>query len=60
MRGRVRQRQRERGREGERERGSRGAKIGGMLDKPSTEKETERGEGKLGDGTVFTYGASTM
>lgn len=34
--------------------------MGGMLDKPSVEKETDRGQGKLGDGTVFTYGASAM
>ena len=34
--------------------------MGGMLDKPNVEKETERGEGKLGDGTVYSYGASAM
>ena len=37
-----------------------GPAMGGMLDKPSVEKETDRGQGKLGDGTVFTYGASAM
>ena len=34
--------------------------MGGMLDKPVTEKETDRGTGRLGDGTVITYGASGM
>lgn len=31
-----------------------------MLDQPNTTKETEGGAGRLGDGTVFTYGASAM
>ncbi len=34
--------------------------MGGMLDKPNTEKHTDRGEGKLGDGTPYAYGASAM
>ena len=34
--------------------------MGGMLDKPNTEKHTYRGEGKLGDGTPYAYGASAM
>ena len=34
--------------------------MGGMLDKPSVEKHTDRGTGRLGDGTPFTYGASAM
>ena len=31
-----------------------------MLNQPNTTKETEGGAGRLGDGTVFTYGASAM
>ena len=34
--------------------------MGGMLDKPNTEKHTDKGEGKLGDGTPYAYGASAM
>jgi hypothetical protein len=34
--------------------------MGGMLDKPNVEKETDRGEGKLADGTPYSYGASAM
>ena len=36
------------------------SKMGGMLDKPNTEKHTDKGEGKLGDGTPYAYGASAM
>jgi len=31
-----------------------------MLDKPVVEKDTHRGTGRLGDGTVFQFGASGM
>ena len=34
--------------------------MGATLDKPVTEKETERGGGKLGDGTEYSFGASGM
>ena len=34
--------------------------MGGLLDKPMVEKDTDRGEGRLGDGAQFSYGASGM
>ena len=34
--------------------------MGGLLDKPVVEKDTDRGEGRLGDGAHFSYGASGM
>ena len=34
--------------------------MGATLDKPVTEKVTERGEGTLGDGSKFVFGASGM
>ena len=34
--------------------------MGAALDKPITDKTTERGEGQLGDGSTYKFGASGM